>query len=157
MTKKETVYTIEGLPYCNNPYSCGEDHPNSTKNILERGKDVKMYTEKELEVRRYEMLDLTDEQREQIERIVTKPMTVRINQVELAYYLLQVREQYGVGSLSEAVRLCVQKMHELFPIGEVLPTAPKPKKEIVLEEKPEPIEDKTEAVPVEIEEDEMTF
>lgn len=128
LPKKETVYTESKEAYCINPFTCNENHPNSPQNIVARGNAMKLFTEKELDHYQTENLDLSQIEKEKIHRIVTKPMTVRINQVPLAYYLLQVQEEYGLGSLSESIRMCVEQMSIHSPIGKPLETK-KPEEE----------------------------
>ena len=51
-----------------------------------------------------------------LERIVKKPQSIRINDYAIAYYLLTLKEQYGLSSLSEAIRHCVSYAMKANPL-----------------------------------------
>ena len=119
--KKEIVYTKDKLPYCSNPFTCGDNHPNSTKNILTRQSDIKMYTESELDTVLFEVLNVPEEIKERVKKIASKPQSIRLNKNDVAYYLTMLQETKGFSSLSEAVRYCVTLASETEPIKGVFP------------------------------------
>lgn len=135
LAKKEVFFTEDRLPYCGNPFTCHEDHPNSVKNIVARGGAVELYTEDELETNLFQNLDVSDEMKERIMKIATKPQSIRLNKVDISHYLIQLQENKDLSSLSEAIRYCVQLAMETEPID-----AP-------MKDEAEPMEDAPEAPP----------
>lgn len=117
LNKKEIVYTEDRQPYCQNPFTCNDDHPNSVKNILARGGAANLYTEDELENNIFERLNITPEMKERILRVATKPQSIRLSKYEIAHYLLAKQDEKDLSSISEAVRYCVQLAMEMEPIG----------------------------------------
>ena len=108
LKKKEARYDDYGRVYCPNPFECTEEHPNSPQNIVKRGHAYALYDHKTYATRKLEGFDeLDDETKLKLERIVKKPQSIRINDYAIAYYLLTLKEQYGLSSLSEAIRHCV--------------------------------------------------
>lgn len=119
LSKRDALFTEKRLPYCPNPFDCNEDHPNSVKNILARKDAVKMYSEDELESSIFENLNVSDEVKKRITRIASKPQSIRIPKVELAYYLLKLQEYHGLPSIAEAVRYCIEATMDGEPIDDV--------------------------------------
>lgn len=115
-SKKELLYTEEHQAYCVNPFTCNELHPNSVKNIVERGGAVKLYTEEELEKTAFERLDVPDEVKDRIRKIADKPQSIRLSKTDIAYYLIRLQEAKGLNSLSETIRYCVAKTMEVEPL-----------------------------------------
>lgn len=108
LKKKEVRYDEHGRVYCPNPFECTEEHPNSPQNIVKRGYACDLYDHKTYATRKLEGFEeLDDETKLKLERIVKKPQSIRINDYAIAYYLLTLKEQYGLSSLSEAIRHCV--------------------------------------------------
>jgi hypothetical protein len=112
LSKKETLYDENHDPFCSNAAICNDEHPNSVKNILARQGAATLYTEKELEVNEYENLNLPEDVKDQVLKMVKRPTTVRISDVSLAVHLVQLKDNYGLSSISEAIRFCVQKDFE---------------------------------------------
>lgn len=113
---KDVLYTENGAPYCANAFTCNDEHPNSVKNILTRQGSVTMYTESELEDNVYERLNIGAEMKERIGRIVSKPQSIRLSKVEVAYYLIQLQENMGLNSLAEAIRYCITETAKRQPM-----------------------------------------
>lgn len=116
LSKKEVMFTEERNPYCANPFTCNDNHPNSVKNIVARGGAVDLYTEDELEVNLFDKLNVSDEMKERIEKVATKPQSIRLSKIEIAHYLLMLQDQKEFSSISEAVRYCVTRTMEAEPI-----------------------------------------
>lgn len=116
LTRKEALYTEDKLPYCPNPFACSERHPNSVPNIVERKGAVKMFTEEELEINTFDNLNVSDEMRKRIMKVATKPQSIRLFKVDIAYYVLQLQESKGLSSISEAVRYCIEQTMEREPL-----------------------------------------
>lgn len=107
LTKKDVLYTEDRRPFCRNPLECNDEHPNSAKNIIERQGTVQMYSEEELDRDVLENLEISDEMKERIIKLATKPQSIRLSRVDIAYYLLRLQEAKGLSSLSEVIRYCI--------------------------------------------------
>lgn len=116
LNKKEVVFTEDKKAYCINPFTCNTAHPNSPENILERGGAVKMYTDEELENNLFERLDVSQEMKDRILKIATKPQSIRLSKYEIAFYLLQLQETKGFSSISESVRYCIEYTMQHEPV-----------------------------------------
>ncbi|MGG3907241.1 hypothetical protein [Geobacillus stearothermophilus] len=116
LTKKDVLYTEDRQPFCRNPFECSDDHPNSAKNIIERQGTVRMYSEEELERNILDILEISDEMKERIVKLATKPQSIRLSRVDIAYYLLRLQETKGFSSLSEAIRYCIQLAMQVEPM-----------------------------------------
>lgn len=107
LLKKETVFTEDKEPYCNNPFTCNELHPNSVDNIVARGGAIKMYSEDELDSVIFSNLHVSEEMKDRIMKVATKPQSIRLSKIDIAYYLVNLQEKKSMSSLSEAIRYCV--------------------------------------------------
>lgn len=116
LTKKDVLYTEDRRPFCRNPFECNDEHPNSVKNIIERQGTVQMYSEEELERDILENLEISDEMKERITKLATKPQSIRLSRVDIAYYLLRLQETKGFSSLSEAIRYCINLAMQVEPM-----------------------------------------
>jgi hypothetical protein len=122
LTRKEAMFTKERDPYCPNPFNCeSTNHPNSVTNIVNRGGAVSLYTDDQIESDMLKNLDLTPEMRDRIQKVATKPQSIRLNRQDIAYYLLKLQETHKMASISEAVRYCVNFAMENSPITEEKP------------------------------------
>ena len=125
LSRKEAMFTKERDPYCPNPFNCESiNHPNSVKNIVARGGAVPLYTDEQIEFDMLKNLDLTPEMRDRIQKVATKPQSIRLNRQDIAYYLLKLQETHKMASISEAVRYCVNFAMENSPIETKEETAP---------------------------------
>jgi hypothetical protein len=117
LSRKEAMFTKERDPFCPNPFNCeSTNHPNSVTNIVARGGAVPLYTDEQIEFDMLKNLDLTPEMRDRIQKVATKPQSIRLNRQDIAYYLLKLQETYKMASISEAVRYCVNYTMENSPI-----------------------------------------
>lgn len=113
--KKGIVYhPVTFMPYCDNPYTCSPDHPNSPENLIERGYQQEFLDYDEADTRFKEFLKLNYDptKAEKIRRLVLNPFTVRIGSHELAEFLLQLQDELGIPTTSEAVRWCIERVKE---------------------------------------------
>lgn len=117
--KKDVVFTEDKHPYCSNPFVCNDAHPNSVQNIIARGGAVKMFTEEELETSIFDRLAISDEMKDRIMKIASKPQSIRLSKYEIAYYLLQLQESKDLASISEAIRYCVNLAMRVEPVDGV--------------------------------------
>jgi hypothetical protein len=140
LVKKDTLYTKDRMPYCNNTLTCNDDHPNSVKNILARQGAEQMFTEDELEHNIFEDLNVTDEMKERIMKIATKPQSIRLSKVDISYYLIQLQDHHNLASLSEAIRYCVHLAKTVEPLDGTTPDVTDLTNEIVKEVKEEAAE-----------------
>lgn len=124
LSKKEVLFTENKEPYCVNPFTCNDEHPNSVKKILARGAAVKMFTEDELEENIFDKLSVSDEMKERIMKVAGKPQSIRLSKLDIAHYLVQLQDSKELASISEAVRYCVNVAMKELPVAELL--APKP-------------------------------
>jgi hypothetical protein len=148
LNRKEVVYTEDKQAYCPNPFSCNDNHPNSVPNILARGGALKLYTEDELEENIFDRLNITEEMKDRILKVATKPQSIRLSKYDVAHYLLALQEEENMTSISEAVRFCVHLAMQVRPLGRKGKIVPQqPTGDIV----PEDIE-VVEAAPVEAQE-----
>jgi hypothetical protein len=121
LNKKDVIFTEDKQPYCSNPFTCNEHHPNSVTNIVKRGGAVKMFTEDELENSIFDRLQVSNEVKERVIKIANKPQSIRLSKYEIAYYLLMLQESKGLASISESVRYCVNIAMTQEPIAGVSP------------------------------------
>jgi hypothetical protein len=117
LNRKEVVFTDDKKPYCQNPFQCNDNHPNSVANILARGGAVNLYTEEELEMNFFDMNSISPEMKDRILKVATKPQSIRLSKYEIAHYLIALQEENKLASISEAVRYCVQIAMSVEPIG----------------------------------------
>lgn len=122
--KKEVMFTEDKQPYCINPFTCNDLHPNSVQNIVARGGAVKMFTEEELETSIFDRFNISDELKERIMKVANKPQSIRLSKYEIAYYLLQLQAYKELSSISEAVRYCVNLAMKQEPIEVPLESLP---------------------------------
>lgn len=115
-TRKDFLFSENKGMYCVNPFTCDEGHPNSVANIIKRGAAVKMFTEEELELNFFELNNISDEMKERVLRVATKPQSIRLSKYDIAHYLLELQDKRGLASISEAVRYCVIYTKKHMPI-----------------------------------------
>jgi hypothetical protein len=117
LTRKEAMFTKEREPYCPNPFECEHmDHPNSVQNIVARGGAVTLFTDEQVQVDTIKNLNVSPEMMERIQKVATKPQSIRLNRQDISYYLLKLQETQKMASISEAVRYCVNYTMEHAPI-----------------------------------------
>lgn len=151
-TKKDFLFDENKKAYCVNPFTCNEHHPNSVPNIIARGGAVKMFTEEELELNFFEIKHISEEMRERIMRVATKPQSIRLSKFEIAHYLLELQDKRGLSSISEAVRYCVLYTQKHMPIDaadEGLEVPPDESSDVFEEESiPAPVIEKSKGVKI---------
>ena len=124
--KKDVLFTGERLPYCANPMTCSEEHPNSVKNIVERLGAVEMFTEDQLEHNAFENLDVSPEMKERILKVSSKPQSIRLSRIDQAQYILKLQEVKGFSSIAESVRYCIDLAMQVEPIDAAAEKLPVP-------------------------------
>jgi hypothetical protein len=135
--KKDVLFTEDRLPYCVNPFTCNDAHPNSVKNIVARGGAVQMFTEDELDKNIFETMEVPEDVRERVIKLVAKPQSIRLSKYDIALYLLQLQESKAVESIGEAVRHCIQVAMQYEPIDGAILSLPVPDPEPEPEQVPE--------------------
>lgn len=114
--RKTVVYDPQTLlPYCHTPYICNEKHPNSPENLIDRGSQVTLVDYQEAQ--RLLKIALENDQAigmeaERIRRMVTQPTSIRINDPELARFLIQIQNEFNFNSVSDAIRYCIELVKE---------------------------------------------
>lgn len=155
------------MPYCENPYLCNEKHPNSAINLAKRAVElgspekaqIKLLTFEEAKEKLGEWIANTYEDAKKVERIrrmVIQPVSVRIGTPELAEFILNLKEDMGFSSVSDAIRYCIERMQE--SIGRHVQQYKEKREEIKTEqevqkalENPAPVEEESE------DDDELVF
>jgi hypothetical protein len=102
-------------PYCESPYICNTEHPNSIPNLLDRGAELKLIPLSEAQKLFKEHLIKTVGDPTKIARIrsmVDKLMTIRIGDPGLATFILELQSAYKLSSVSDAIRYCIQTMKD---------------------------------------------
>lgn len=110
---KYLMYDPETLkPYCENPYICNDEHPNSNKNLIKYQKVIQLIGyEDASEAFRLQLMESYKNDKDVVSRIqaiLTKPSNIRIQDPELAKFLVEFQDAQGFDSLSETFRYCVQ-------------------------------------------------
>lgn len=103
--------------YCVNPWICNTEHPNSPENLIKRGKELQLLTFEEAEEAfgSWLLMNHPDKDKaEKIRRLVTHPTTVRVGSPENAEFLVNLVDELGLQSISDAMRFCVQNTREQF-------------------------------------------
>lgn len=108
--------------YCENPYVCNDNHPNSPANLIKRQRQLQLVTfdEAESAYRAGVVVDKAD----RLKRLMTNPLTVRITSVEMAQFLIQhsdITEQ----TISELVRGFIESMMVRYATFDKPQEAPK--------------------------------
>jgi hypothetical protein len=78
-----------------------------------------MFTEEELETSIFDRLSISEEMKDRIMKIASKPQSIRLSKYEIAYYLLQLQESKELTSISEAIRYCVNLAMKVEPVDGV--------------------------------------
>lgn len=114
--KKGILYHPETfMPFCDNPYVCNNDHPNSPVNLIKRGDELKLIPleEAELKFNQHIVLNQPDKEiAEKIRKMVKNPTTVRIGDPRTAEFILELQKQYAFGSVAETIRYCIELVRE---------------------------------------------
>lgn len=103
------------MPYCDNPYVCNGDHPNSPVNLIKRGDELKLIPleEAEHEFNQHIVLNQPDKDiADKIRKMVKNPTTVRIGDPRTAEFILELQKQYAFGSVAETIRYCIELVRE---------------------------------------------
>lgn len=106
--------------YCDNPYICdSEDHPNSELNIVKRGKSLTLISHEEaVEAYKQELLTVHNvDQVKRIQAILTKPVTIRVQDAEMAEFIVKYQNDYLYKSVADVFRVAV-----LHLMGKPIPT-----------------------------------
>lgn len=102
------------MPYCENPWVCNENHPNSPKNLIKNQKetDLLTYVDATEAHKKHLTGNLNKESMQLIYRIMQKPLTIRIQDPEMAQFLAEFQGKAEKENLSETVRYCIQLVKE---------------------------------------------
>ena len=103
------------MPYCDNPYVCNSDHPNSPVNLIKRGDELKLIPLEEAEHKFNQHIVLNQPDKDiadKIRKMVKNPTTVRIGDPRTAEFILELQKQYAFGSVAETIRYCIELVRE---------------------------------------------
>lgn len=95
------------LAYCKHAEICNAQHPNSPVNIIQRGDAIPLLTLSEAEKLYKEKLLIEHPDPEavvQIRKLLEHPISLRLNNPDLAKYLVNVKKNYGFDSLADTLR-----------------------------------------------------
>lgn len=110
--KKGILYhPVDFMPYCNNPYICNDDHPNSPKNLIQRGEELTLISLEEAQENFQKWLALNHPDKEiaeKIQRMVKNPTTVRIGSPELAQFVIETQNKFAFSSVADTIRYFIQ-------------------------------------------------
>lgn len=111
--------TTDFMPFCNSPYFCNDDHPHSPKNTHlagVEGREIDTLVDFETASGLYsQWLDRHHSDPSKIQKVknmITRPISIRIASPELAMFILELQDEFNIGSVSDTIRYCVQQMKE---------------------------------------------
>lgn len=114
--KKGILYHPETfMPFCDNPWVCNDDHPNSPKNLIARGGELELIQLEEAELKFNQQVVLNQPDPEiatKIRKMVKNPTTVRIGDPRTAEFILELQKKFAFGSVAEAIRYCIETVRE---------------------------------------------
>jgi hypothetical protein len=91
--------------YCENPYTCNDENPNSPSNVIKRKGKIDMLTHEEAEFANAANIKSTKSDR--IKRLLNSPLTVRIQSVDMAEFLVTHAENTDL-TVSQLIRKLVE-------------------------------------------------
>jgi lipid II:glycine glycyltransferase (peptidoglycan interpeptide bridge formation enzyme) len=103
------------MPFCDNPWVCNDEHPNSPKNLIARGGELELIELEEAELKFNQQIVLNQpdpEIAQKIRKMVKNPTTVRISDPRTAEFVLELQKKFGFGSVAEAIRYCIETVRE---------------------------------------------
>lgn len=119
--KEDLVYDLETFkPYCTHMGICDkEKHPNGYTNFIARGnKELPLVTFKEAQEKyQAEMMErLTPDQLE-VFKLTHKPTTIRLGEFDLAAYVVKVKSEKKLNTLTDALQVIIQEHKDLHENG----------------------------------------
>lgn len=112
---KVLLYDPETLnPFCENPYICNDQHPNHPINLIKRGRELELIdfgTASEA-YKNNLIKSYSPEHAQRISNLINRPINFRINDPEVAQFLMEFMEDRGFDSVSETMRYCIQVIKE---------------------------------------------
>lgn len=110
--KKGIMYDLtDFMPYCENPYICNDEHPNSPKNLIKRGAELELVSFEEAQEKFQVWLSLNHPDPEiagKIKRMVKNPTTVRIGSPDLAQFVIETQNKFAFSSVADTIRYFIQ-------------------------------------------------
>jgi hypothetical protein len=121
--KKLLVFSDNFVPYCNSYWICNESHPNHPSQ-----KDMKkLYQFAEVQAM---MANKVPDEAHAIRQLMNKPLSVRISDYKTIRFLLDIKKQEELATISDAVRHCIDytiKDHRPSTVAPVKPLEPSTK------------------------------
>lgn len=98
--------------FCDNPYVCNEDHPNSAQNLIRTQKQTQLVTFAEAnEAHKDQLLANFDEGTvAKIQKMLTKPITIRIHSPEMAEFIVSFQEESNHENVSEVIWYAIEML-----------------------------------------------
>jgi hypothetical protein len=86
--------------------------------VIERGSELKLIGYDEAQARLKPMLTEAgagNEEADQIRKMITQPRSVRIEDPQMAKFIITIQNRFAMENFSEAIRYCIQKAMQLDP------------------------------------------
>jgi hypothetical protein len=99
------------MPYCDHPYICSDAHPNSPRNIVMNQKETELlsFDESTEAYKKYLMRTYSNPHIiKKISRMLIQPITLRIQDPEMAKFLAEFEDSEGLSDMSSTIRHCIQ-------------------------------------------------
>jgi hypothetical protein len=120
--KSLRYHPVNFAPYCENPYVCSDDHPNSPMNLIKSQKQTNLLSYDE--AKSLYATSVVSELSDRVGRLLNNPLTVRITSVDMAEFLVRQSDLSGQ-NISELVRSFIQSMMERYDTPTIV-EKPKP-------------------------------
>lgn len=139
--KKSLVFDKNFKPFCSSHWVCNDKHPNHPSQREEYG-HVTLMTYDEMQEERADAI--TESEYDIFKNFMTKPFSVRIQDLQTVLFLRDLQHKQNLSSYSEAIRYCIsvvmgENKEIVKDANEIYQKPIKPKKEVS-----EPVHDNTE-------------
>lgn len=100
------------LAFCDNPYICSQDHPNSPYNILKNQQESLLVSYNEAnESHKRQLLESFDSEIvSKIQAMLQKPLTLRIHDPAMAQFVVEFQEVAGLPTTSDVFRYAIEAL-----------------------------------------------
>ena len=116
-------------PYCRSYEFCNNDHPNAPAQILANGKYTPLIPLAEAEKLYKEKVYLSHpdpDSIDELKKLLTKPISLRLNSPEVAKYLMNVKAEQGFANLAETIRFLLEESLRNSPVEVEVTPQPAP-------------------------------
>lgn len=105
--KKMLIYDENLRPFCASHWVCNENHPNHPNQRELHGHVLLMSYE---EAQKMHLDAMSEHEFEQFKNYMTKPISIRISDIQTLLFLRDLQIDAGLGSFSEAIRYCINEI-----------------------------------------------